>query len=204
MPAYQITLSYENIDVEDLDQLELIAAEAPNAHINAVDGKVRIVAFMAAHSATEAVEELVDAVHRADETATPIRAELELVAIPDIAAKVGLNREAVRLWTTGKRGPGGFPAPLDVVGDRMKVWAASDVHDWLVSAGVPTSASRPLDPSEVTDATRVIVRKLRGWAGRPYLAAAEAWHSAKQEQVTVPVRSTVQRVAMPQAVATCS
>jgi predicted DNA-binding transcriptional regulator AlpA len=204
MPTYQITLSYENIDVEDLDQLELIAAEAPNAHINAVDGNVRVVAIMAAHCATEAVEELVDAVHRADETATPVRAELELVAIPDIASKVGLNREAVRLWTTGKRGPGEFPPPLDVVGDRMKVWAASDVHDWLVSAGVPTSAGRPLDPSEVTDATRVIVRKLRGWSDRPYLAAAEAWHSAKQEQVTVPVRSTVQRVAMPQAVATSS
>lgn len=202
MPTYQITLSYENIDVEDLDQLELIAAEAPDAHINAVDGKVRIFAIIAAQCSGDAVEELVDAIHRADETATPIRAELELVAIPDIASKVGLNREAVRLWTTGKRGPGGFPTPLDVVGDRMKVWAASDVHDWLVTAGVPTSAGRPLDPSEVTDATHAIERKRRGWADRPYLAAAESWHSAKQEQVTVIVRSTVQRVALPQAVAT--
>lgn len=199
MPTYQITLSYKNIDVEDLDQLELIAVEAPNAHVNSVDGHVRIVAVTAAHCATEAVEELVDAVHRADETATPIRAELELVAIPDIASKVGLNREAVRLWTTGKRGPGGFPPPLDVVGDRMKVWAASDVHDWLVSAGIPTATGRPLEPSEVTDATRVIMRRLREWADRPYLAAAEAWHSAKQEQVTVSVRSTVQRVAIPLA-----
>lgn len=202
MPTYQITLSYENIDVEDLDQLELIAAEAPNAHINAVDGNVRVVASAAARCATEAVEELVDAIHRADKTAIPVRAELELVAISDIASKVCINREAVRLWTNGKRGPGGFPPPLDVVGDRMKVWAASDVHDWLVSAGVPTTAGRPLGPSEVTDATRVIVRKLRGWAGHPCLAAADTWHPAKQEQVTVPVRSTVQRDAMHQAVAT--
>lgn len=204
MPTYQIVLSYEHIDVEDLDQLERIAAEAPDAHINSVDGNVRVVAMMAAHCATEAVEELVEAIHRADEMATPTRAELELVTIPDIASAVGLNREAVRLWTTGKRGPGGFPPPLDVVGDRMKVWAASDVHDWLVSAGVPTSVARPLNPSEATDATRVIVRKLRGWADRPYLVAAEAWHSAGQEQVTVPIRTTVPRVAKRQMVATSS
>ena len=130
MPTYQITLSYENIDVEDLDQLELIATEAPDAYIIAVNGDVRVFATMSAHCSTDAVEELVDAIHRANEAATPTRAEFELLAIPDIAAKVGLNREAVRLWTTGKRGPGGFPVPVDVVGDRMKVWAASDVHEW--------------------------------------------------------------------------
>lgn len=195
MPTFQITLSYENVDVEDLDQLELIAAEAPDAHINAVDGHHRIFAVMSAACATDAVEELVDAIHRADKSATPIRAEFELLAIADIAAKVGLNREAVRLWTIGKRGPGGFPTPLDVVGDRMKVWAASDVHDWLVAAHVPTSAGRPLSFNEIADANRTIERKRRQWDDRPYLAAADEWHSTKHEHVTVPVRTTVQRAA---------
>lgn len=195
MPTYQITLSYENIDVEDLEQLELIAVEAPDAHINAVDGHVRIFAIMTAHCSTDAVEELVEAIHRANKAATPLRAEFELLAIPDIAAKVGLNREAVRLWTTGKRGPGAFPVPLDVVGDRMKVWAASDVHDWLVTARVPTSAARPLRLNEVTDANRAIERKRRRWTDRPYLVVADEWHSAKQDHVTVPVRTTVQRAA---------
>lgn len=193
MLKYQITVTYENIDVEDLDQLEAIANEAPDAHINAVDGRVRVFAIVAAHCATDAVETLVDAIHRADENAMPIRSELELLAIPDIAEKVGLNREAVRLWTIGKRGPGGFPAPIDVVGDRMKVWAASDVHDWLTEAGIPISAGRSLRPDEVTDATRAIERKRRNWFDRPYLAAAEEWHTAKQDQVTVPVRATMQR-----------
>lgn len=194
MPTYQVTLSYENIDVEDLDQLELIAAEAPDAHVNAVDGHIRVFAIMTAPCATDAVETLVDAIHRANQAATPLRAEHEFLAIPDIAAKVGLNREAVRLWTTGKRGPGSFPAPVDVVGDRMKIWAASDVHDWLVSAGVPTSAGRPLGPDEVTDATRAIERKRRLWANRPYLSSTEEWHSAKREQVTVPVHTTQRAV----------
>ena len=194
MPTYQITLSYENIDVEDLEQLELIAAEAPDAYINVVDGHVRVFAIMTAHCATDAVEGLVDAIHRADQAATPLRAQHEFLAIPDIAANAGLNREAVRLWTTGKRGPGFFPAPVDVVGDRMKIWAASDVHDWLVSAGVPTSAGRPLGPDEVTDATRAIERRRRLWADRPYLSSTDEWHSAKQEQVTVPVHTT-QRAA---------
>lgn len=196
MPTYQITLSYENIDVEDLDQLELIAVEAPDAYINAVDGNVRIFTIVTAHSSSDAVEDLIDAIHRANEAATPIRAEFELLAIPDVAAKVGLNREAVRLWTTGKRGPGGFPTPMDVVGERMKVWAASDIHDWLVAARIPTLTGRPLGLNEVTDANRTIERKRRHWADRPYLVAADEWHSAKQEQVTVPVRTTVQRAAI--------
>lgn len=195
MPTYQITLAYENIDAEDLDQLELIAAEAPDAYVNSVGGDLRVFANVTASSSTEAVEDLVDAIHRAHAVATPVRAELQLSAIPDIAAKVGLNREAVRLWTTGKRGPGDFPTPLDVVGDRIKVWAASDVHDWLVAAGIPVSTGRPLGLDEVTDATRAIERKRRNWADRPYLAAADEWHSARREQVTVPVRTTGQRAA---------
>ena len=193
MPTYRIKLAYENIDVEDLDQLEAIAAEAPEAFISAVDGNIRVFASTEAPSPIDAVEELVDAIQRADVGATPIRAECELLAIPDIAAKIGLNREAVRLWTTGKRGPGGFPCPLDIVGDRIKVWAASDVHNWLVAAGVPVSGGRPLGPDEVTDATRTIERKLRTWADLPYLAAADEWHRAERLQVTIPVRSKMQR-----------
>ena len=195
MPTYQIMVAYENIDIEDLDQLELIAAEAPEAHVIAVEGHVRVVARMAAPCPADAVENRVDAIHRADETATPLRAELQLVAIPDIAAMVGLNRESVRLWTLGKRGPGGFPCPLDAIGDRVKVWASSDVHDWLASAGIPTSGGRPLGLDEVTDATRAIERRRRCWASWPYLTAAEEWHSAKFEQVTVPVRAALQRAA---------
>lgn len=195
MPKYQITLAYENIDVEDLDQVELIAVEAPDAHISCVDGNVRVVASIVAGCSTDAVEQLVDAIHRADATATPVRAEFELVAVPDIAAKVGLNREAVRLWTTGKRGPGGFPVPVDVIGDRIKVWAASDVHDWLVTAGIPTSSGRPLQLDEVTDATRTIERMRCQWANRAYLAVAGEWHAAKQEQVTIPILTALQRAA---------
>lgn len=195
MPTYKIMLAYKNIDVEDLDELERIAAEAPDAHVNAVDGSVSVFATMTAPCSTEAVEDLVDAIHRAAEAATPIRAEFELLAVSDIASNVGLNREAVRLWTVGKRGPGGFPVPVDVVGDRVKVWAASDVYDWLVATGIPTSVGRPLRLDEVTDASRAIERKRRRWANRPYLAAADDWHSAKQQQVTVPVHMTVQRAA---------
>jgi len=199
MPTYQVNVSYENIDVEDLDQIEAIATEAPQAHVIAVDGQHRILAATHAHCAQDAVEHLVDAVHRAVDTAVPVRAEVELMTIPDIAAKVGLNREAVRLWTLGKRGPGNFPIPLTVVGDRMKIWAASDVHEWLVCAGIPTSEGRPLSPSEVTDASRVIERKRREWASQPYLATAEGWHSATQDDVTVPVRSTPQRTITPES-----
>jgi hypothetical protein len=63
------------------------------------------------------------------------RVDEELVGIPDIAARVGLNRETVRSWASGTRGPGDFPSPVGSVGggDRgaARIWRWADVNDWL-------------------------------------------------------------------------
>jgi hypothetical protein len=187
MPAYHLTLSYRNVDVEDLDQLEAIAKTAPQAYVTCVDGHTRIMASLEASSPIEAVELLVEAIRSGDTRAEPVAVELSLISFSEIAELVGLNREAVRLWTVGKRGPGDFPAPIDTVGDRIKVWAAHDVWLWLKDNSIPCPQARPLSIAEVTDGTRAIERLRRQWLNLPVLADALQWRVAKHEKMTVPL-----------------
>lgn len=53
----------------------------------------------------------------------------DLVSLKTIATRLGRTYESVRLWATGKRGPGGFPRPLSDHNWSLYSW--SEVIDWL-------------------------------------------------------------------------
>jgi len=63
------------------------------------------------------------------------RVNREIVGIPEIAEHAGVTAEAVRLWATGKRGPGHFPVPIGWTGGGnkgpSKLWYWGDVNAWL-------------------------------------------------------------------------
>jgi hypothetical protein len=48
-----------------------------------------------------------------------------------IADRVGVTREAVRLWATAQRGPGGFPPCALVTSGGEQVWDWQQVAEWL-------------------------------------------------------------------------
>ena len=90
----------------------------------------------------------------------------------DIARRVGRTRESVRLLVDGKRGPGGFPAPLGVVGEGIRVWPWSVVLEWfdkvlgvdLGENGVPPDAASVLDASFAARRSSALAAALgRGW-----------------------------------------
>lgn len=54
-----------------------------------------------------------------------------MVTLRDIADRIGRTREAVRLWASGERGPGGFPAPELITTGGEKVWDWEQVAYWL-------------------------------------------------------------------------
>ena len=54
-----------------------------------------------------------------------------LVTQSDIARKIGRTRQLVNQYLTGKRGPGGFPAPACEINDGAPVWYWSEVAAWL-------------------------------------------------------------------------
>ena len=58
----------------------------------------------------------------------------DLVGLAQIASRVGVSAEAVRLWSTGQRGIKNFPSPFGRVGAGQKtspVWRWADVATWL-------------------------------------------------------------------------
>lgn len=62
----------------------------------------------------------------------------DLVTTGEIANRVGVTREAVRLWANAKRGPKTFPQPFAFVGltDRpAPVWPWGRVSEWLDANG---------------------------------------------------------------------
>lgn len=54
-----------------------------------------------------------------------------MVSMLDIAERAGVSREAVRLWVSGRRGPGGFPRPVIITTGGEQVWDWEQVAEWL-------------------------------------------------------------------------
>jgi hypothetical protein len=56
----------------------------------------------------------------------------DFVTMAAIAVRSGLSREYIRLLSTSKRGPGGFPAPIAHVDDKTRLWHWPEVAHWLI------------------------------------------------------------------------
>jgi hypothetical protein len=55
----------------------------------------------------------------------------DLVTVAAIAGRLGRSHESVRLLSQGRRGPGGFPAPVGHIDDKTQVWHWSEVAQWF-------------------------------------------------------------------------
>jgi hypothetical protein len=88
----------------------------------------------------------------------------DFVSLLDIAERSRVTREAVRLWATGARGPGGFPQPQFTTGAGERVWDWSEVARWLAEHREEVGVT-------VDDRTRVLKTADRVLAARAALAA---------------------------------
>lgn len=129
MTTFRLTIIFSGIDFDDdhvfdaLGKLSKISwrAQGPFAFCTAIADAST--ALKAADVVTQQVTKLVP-------SARPVRLDEDLVAIPDVAGRIGVTREAVRNWANGTR-HANFPLPRGVVGDGIKVWAWADVNTWL-------------------------------------------------------------------------
>jgi hypothetical protein len=64
----------------------------------------------------------------------PVRVEnRDWVTLGAIADRIGRSREIVRLWSTGRQGPGGFPPPLNPDRDpKTAFYSWAEVSVWLL------------------------------------------------------------------------
>jgi hypothetical protein len=93
------------------------------------DGISAIVVRRTAPDLTEAVASAVHDVEAAGLRPLRVAAD-DWVTLADIAARIGRSREIVRLWSTGRQGPGGFPPPLNP-GRDTSFYSWAEVCPWL-------------------------------------------------------------------------
>jgi hypothetical protein len=65
------------------------------------------------------------------------------VTLQDVAARIGRSREAVRLWSIGRNGPGGFPPPLNP-GSKTEFYSWAEVSPWLRHKGLDVPHVEPM------------------------------------------------------------
>jgi len=93
------------------------------------------------------VDAILSAVRDLDELGLPaiaVRDDGDLLTLALIADRVGRSREAVRLWSIGRTGPGGFPQPVQRhMGTTYYRW--SQVAPWLRDRlGMPIPDNEPV------------------------------------------------------------
>jgi hypothetical protein len=129
MPVFRLNIIFSGIDFDDDITFEALA-RIPNIVWRGQGGLAFATATVDAAAALQAADIATEQVTASVPTARPLRLDEDLVAIPDIAGRVGVSREAVRNWANGTR-HANFPIPRGIVGDGIKVWAWSDVNRWL-------------------------------------------------------------------------
>jgi hypothetical protein len=89
-----------------------------------------------APSSAEAIISAIRQIESAGVGLTVVRVEPdELVSAAEIADRVGLNRETIRLYAVGRRGPGTFPPPVTRLRSRSPLYRWTDVAPWLAHHG---------------------------------------------------------------------
>lgn len=85
-----------------------------------------------ASSSKAAILSTIRAVRKSGIGADVLRVDdCNLVTPAEIARRIGRSRQLVHQYMTGKRGPGGFPAPECNLTDGQPLWAWCAVSYWL-------------------------------------------------------------------------
>jgi hypothetical protein len=136
MPHYSFALVVQNVDLLAPDALDaLVDAGCRDATFGKEGGRQYADFDREAKSFPAAVLSAIRDVRQALPEAAIVRVEPDdLVSMTEIAQRLGLTKEAIRLYVEGRRGGGGFPAPLAWIAQKHRVWRWSDVADWLVTA----------------------------------------------------------------------
>jgi len=134
MQTYEFTLVLSEIEAisEDLEN-RLYEAGCDDALLGIRDRTPYL--DFDRESAT-AAEALMTAIEDAERAGAEIRVRRvepdDLVSAAEIGNRTNRSRESIRLLAAGRRGPGGFPAPVSGMKRRTRLWRWSEVADWFV------------------------------------------------------------------------
>ncbi len=142
MHTYDFTLIVEGTDFLDDDIVDAVYEAGCDDGTVGVSNGVPCADFSReAPSLEEAALSAIADIESVDGIEVVRIADAGLLSIADIAERTGRTRESVRLLIEGKRGPGGFPAPVTDPGRRRyRLWYWPEVARWFESTGVGRAA----------------------------------------------------------------
>lgn len=159
---YRIALQVANIDLDDDRTDAIIATSLDDLSWTEVDGRVLAILHTACDNPVGSAVEAARRIEHRLPWAKVLGVDEDLVSISDISRRIGVSRETIRLWVTGRRGPGNFPPPKGTVGggDRgsTKVWAWATVNAWLGEHYRLTDGSEHLTPQQIAEINASVLR----------------------------------------------
>lgn len=159
---YRIALQVANIDLDDDQTDEIIAASLDDLSWVEIDGRVLAILHTACDNPVGSAVEVTRRIEHCLPQAKVLCVDDDLVSISDISRRIGVSRETIRLWVAGKRGPGGFPAPNGSVGGgergSTKIWAWATVNAWLGEHYQLADEDEHLTPRQVAEANASVLR----------------------------------------------
>ncbi|MFJ8833254.1 hypothetical protein [Micromonospora aurantiaca] len=131
---YRIALRVTGVDLDDDDTVATLLQVRNDLTWMEVDGRTLAVLRTDLEPVGCAVQ-VARQITAALPGARVVDVDQDLVGVSDIAKRVGVTREAARLWVEGLRGPRNFPPPVASVGGgergSMRLWQWASVNDWL-------------------------------------------------------------------------
>lgn len=136
MQDWNFTLVIDRDVLTDHDLLDrLYGAGCDDASFGEIDGVFYAEFDREAEAFAQAIFSAIRDIESTGVTVVSVADPDPLVTAADIADIIGQSRESVRLYITGKRGPGGFPPPISHLWSRGRVWSWATVSHWLHDAG---------------------------------------------------------------------
>jgi hypothetical protein len=132
-PTHNFVLVLSGVSEPD-SRLEdgLYEAACDDATLSFRSGIAYLVFDRLAPSLEDAILSAVRDVERADPRLTVVRVEPgDFVNASEIARRIHVTREYVRLLVQGKRGEGDFPAPQSGITGKTLVWSWAGVVRWM-------------------------------------------------------------------------
>jgi hypothetical protein len=126
--SFTLITDYRTDQVEFVDALYEAGCDDATPSFDAAHGVTTIDFDREADSLTTAITTAIAQVESAGAQVRRIGPD-EYVWAAEIAGRLGLTREYVRLLISGVRGPGGFPAPVAPAA-RNPLWRWTDVTNW--------------------------------------------------------------------------
>lgn len=154
------------------DVLGTLFAHLEGAVPSSVNGVLKVTAPVKASNDQVAAFRLIGQLEAALPDASIIRVDQDLVSIADIAQRTNRSRESALLLADGKRGPGGFPAPVGTVGDGIRVWPWASVVSWFREILDVDLSEEGVSPETAAFVDACLCGKVRQLPTRPKAAAA--------------------------------